>query len=204
MIKMSGYPAEYWEKNRCQSIHITVGYHRFPPTQHILKHNWINESKMRKRPQEATATPHIFFFFPPSFLTPRRKTFFWCLHQSIMARKFRTKECPAGHQPRLPSAQSAEGGKDIFSLQRSPPPSLLICPASCVCDPPGSPFHHPHLNFLVSQVVVPALNNICTVPPIRQCYFSFWFILIFAIFSLQQITVSIMVGWSQSPYRNLD
>lgn len=61
MIKMSGYPAEYWEKNRCQSIHITVGYHRFPPTQHILKHNWINESKMRKRPQEATATPHIFF-----------------------------------------------------------------------------------------------------------------------------------------------
>lgn len=61
MIKMSGYPAEYWEKNRCQSIHITVGYHKFPPTQHILRHDWMNESKMRKRPQEATATPHIFF-----------------------------------------------------------------------------------------------------------------------------------------------
>lgn len=112
-----------------QSFHITVGYHKFPPTQHLLRHNWINESKMRKRTQKATATTHTGFFFP-SFLTPRSNTFSDASTGVSWQENFCTEECAAGHWPRLLSAQSADEGKDIFWLQRSPsslPPHLLAC-----------------------------------------------------------------------------
>lgn len=79
--------------------------------------------------------------------------------------------------------------------------SVSSCPTSHTDDPPGSPFHCPHLNFLASQQLAqgraPALNNACTVPHIRQCYFPFWFITkvarnkhsVFAILYLQQVTL---------------
>jgi len=94
--------------------------------------------------------------------------------------------------------------------------SVSLCPTSRVGDPPGSPFHSPHLNFLASQQrkqgTAPTPNNAYTVPRVRQWDSLFWFIpvvarnkhTIFAIFSLQQVTPSIMAGWNQSPNRNLN
>lgn len=67
----------------------------------------------------------FFFHFLPSFLTSRSTAFSYTSTGVIMARKFCSEECSVGHWPRLLSAQSVEGGKAIFSLQRSP--SSLSC-----------------------------------------------------------------------------
>lgn len=88
-------------------------------TTELIKENW--EKEQRKLLQ-----PHVLFFFPPFFLTPKKQHILWCLHGSIMARKFCIEECSARCWPRLLPAQSADSAKDIFSLQHSSSSLLLI------------------------------------------------------------------------------
>lgn len=61
-----------------------------------------------------------YYYFLPSFLTWGSTTFSDTSTGVITVRKFCSEECSAGHWPRLLSAQSVEGGKDIFWLQHSP------------------------------------------------------------------------------------
>lgn len=160
---------------------------------------------------------------PPTFSSslfpfhPHEATLFWCLHWTITTGKFCTKERPAGHPPKLLSAQSAKGDEGIFSLHCSPS-SLTSHVNLCVyfthvlqdhLSTPHTPSIWLHNN---KHKVQPQLLTMLAVPCIRQCNSSLWFIPVatrnkysaFALFSFQQVTQSIMAGWSQSPYRNSD
>lgn len=193
-----------------------MGYHKFPPTQHLLRHTWINRRRARKSTQRHNPSqPTHIFFFPLSFPPPTKQHFSWCLHWTITTGKFCTKERPAGHPPKLLSAQSAKGDEDIFSLHCSPS-SLTSHVNLCVYfthvlqdhfSTPHTPSIWLHNN---KHKVQPQLLTMLADPCIRQCNSSLWFIPVatrnkysaFALFSFQQVTQSIMAGWS--PYRNSD
>lgn len=169
-----------------------------------------------------------FFFFPflifillllfSSLLPYLKKHYvFWYLHWSYHGEKILQwgMFCWTLAQTTFSSVSRRRQGYLLTSTLPLLPhfSSVSSCPTSHADDPPGSPFHCPHLNFRASQPPAqgraPALNNACTVPHIRwyQYYFSFWFITkvarnkhtVFAIFYLQQVRLSFMAGWSQRP-----
>lgn len=127
-----------------QSIHITVGYHKFPPTQHLLRCNWIDESKMRKRTQRATATPHMFFFSSLLPSLPQE-----AIHFLIPPLEYHGKKilhwglsCWTLAQATFSSDSRRRKGYLLIStvpllLHFS---SVSLCPTSRIGDPPGSPF----------------------------------------------------------------
>lgn len=85
--------------------------------------------------------------------------------------------------------------------------SVSLCPTSRISSRITFPLLTTQLSgFTTTWSTALALNNACTVPHIQQCYSLFWFTpvvarnkyTIFALFSLQQVMQSIVVGWSQS------
>lgn len=145
------------------------------------------KNKMRKRTQKATATAEFWVgFFSFSSLLPylKKHYIFWHLHWRYHGKKILQwgMFCWTLAQTTFSSVSRRRQGYLLTSTLPLLPhfSSVSSCPTSHADDPPGSPFHCPHLNFLASQQLAqgraPALNNACTVPHIRQYYFLFWFI----------------------------
>lgn len=163
----------------------------------------------------------IFIFFSFSSLLPylKKHCIFLYLHWSYYGKKILQwgMFCWTLAQTTFSSVSRRRQGYLLTSTLPLLPllSSVSSCPTSHADDPPGSPFHCPHLNFLASQQLAqgraPVLNNACTDPHIRQ-YFLFWCITkvarnkctAFAIFYLQQVMLSATAGWRQRPYGNLN
>lgn len=159
------------------------------------------------------------FNFLPSILTSRSTTFSDTSTGVIMARKFCSEECSAGHWPRLLSAQSVEGSKDIFSLQRSPSSltshllAHVLLHTQMILQDHLSTAHistfwlhndwhkaELQLRTMLAQFLTSGSTTFCSGLLQKLLEINIQY-LPFPI--SEQVKLSVMAGWSQTPYRKI-
>lgn len=133
-----------------QSTHTTVGYHKFPPTQHLLRHTWINRRRARKSTQRHNPSqPTHIFFFPLSFPPPRSNTFPDAFTGPSQQENFAPRNVLLDTRPSCFQHNQQKEMRVSSHFTAPPPPSLLML--TCVCTSHMSsritfPLPTPHLS----------------------------------------------------------